>query len=177
MDALRNAIRREAQALDRLMGHPRYGVVESYNPSDGTARITIQPDGTLSGWLPVAVHWLGNGWGMMCPPSPGDQVIVAPQGGDPEDLVVLGRVFSAQGGVTPPATPSGEFWIVHQSGSFVKLLNDGTISSKGTWAHDGDFRASGEVYRGYGGADQAGLGTHTHPDPQGGTTGAPNPGT
>ncbi|HQT89695.1 MAG TPA: phage baseplate assembly protein V [Acidiphilium sp.] len=167
MEAFNNAMKRAALAMDRQMGHPRYGIVESYDPNKATAKVTLQPDGVLTGWLPVAVMWMGNGWGLLCPPSPGDQVVVLPQGGDPEDLVVMGCVFSPQGtpAVSPPATPSGELWLVHQSGAFIKLLNSGGIASNGTWTHTGQFTASQDIIAGFGGSDQVGLQTHKHDQP------------
>jgi len=164
MEAFNNAMKRAALAMDRQMGHPRYGIVESYNPNNGTAKVTLEPDGVLTGWLPVAVIWLGNGWGLMCPPSPGDQVVVVPQGGDPDDLVVMGRVFSTQGNpaISPPKTPSGELWMVHQSGAYIKLLNSGGIASNGTWTHTGQFTASQDIIAGFGGSDQISLQNHIH---------------
>lgn len=41
----------------------------------------------------------------------------------------------------------------------------------------GDLHVSGAVIAGFGGGDQVGLQTHTHPDPQGGNTSPPNAGT
>ena len=32
---------------------------------------------------------------------------------------------------TSPITPVGELWVVHRSGSFIKLQNDGTIQMHG----------------------------------------------
>ena len=85
----------------------------------------LQPEGVLSGWLPILSPWTGNGWGICCPPTPGDQVLVLAQEGDAEHGIIIGRTFSnAQ---TSPITPVGELWVVHRSGSFIKLQNDGTI--------------------------------------------------
>lgn len=163
-DAFHNALKRAAMAMDRQTAQPRFGIVESYDPNNGTAKVTLQPDGVLTGWLPVAVMWMGNGWGLMCPPSPGDQVVVVPQGGDTEDMVIMGRVFSTQGNpaVSPPATPSGELWMVHQSGAYIKLLNAGGIVSNGSWTHTGQFTASLDIIAGFGGSDQISLQNHIH---------------
>lgn len=159
VDGIINAIRREAQALDHQMGHPQYGIVESYNPASATVRVTLQPDGVLTGWLPLACHWIGAGWGLVAPPSPGDQVVVIPQGGDPQDLIVVGRVYSSQGtpAVSPPAAPSGELWMVHATGAFVKMLNTGqitmqdaagasvTLENTGTVTVNGNLAVSGNI--------------------------------
>lgn len=43
------------------------------------------------------------------------------------------------------ALPAGGVALYDPSGSYIKLLNDGNIQSAGTWVHDGDFLASGDV--------------------------------
>ena len=111
--------------IDQGGSQPRYGTVTSVNPTTSTARVKLQPEGVLSGWLPILSPWVGDGWGMYCPPTPGDQVLVLAQEGDAEHGIIVGRAFSNT--QTPPATPVGELWLVHTSGSFIKLQNDGTI--------------------------------------------------
>jgi phage gp45-like len=135
---LSNIIRSHAASLDQTAGQVKFGTVTSVNPNNATARVLIQPEGVLSGWLPVISQWVGNGWGLASPPSPGDQVLLVPQEGDAEQGIIIGRVFSLN--QMPPAAPPGEFWLVHQSGSSLKLCNDGTICI------NGDLRVSGDVY-------------------------------
>jgi uncharacterized protein involved in type VI secretion and phage assembly len=139
---------------------PRYGTIQSVNPANHTARVTIQPEGALSGWLPIHAVWIGNGWGMVCLPSPGDQVTLDADSGDSTNLKITGRVYNA--GQTPPASNPGEMVLVHQSGSYLKLLNDGGIHSKGTWNHIGAISATGNITAGQGTGDQADLLNHTH---------------
>lgn len=117
MDRLLNGIKAHASALDQMQGQPRFGVVASVNVTEGTARVQLQPEAVLTGWLPVLSPWVGAGWGMACPPQPGDQVLVVPQEGDSEHGVIVGRAFS--NALRPPPAPSGELWLVHQSGSFI----------------------------------------------------------
>lgn len=169
MDRLLNAIKAHSGAQDASAGQPRFGVVTSVDPAKGTARVQLQPDGVLTGWLPVLSPWVGAGWGMSCPPSPGDQVLVVPQEGDAEHGVVVARAWSAS--VRPPATPVGELWLTHRSGSYLRLLNDGTISVRG------DLRVEGEVFDRRGSLDglRQVFNRHRHPDPQGGITGLPDP--
>ncbi|HQT43872.1 MAG TPA: phage baseplate assembly protein V [Halothiobacillus sp.] len=179
MDAFFNSVKHIASGLDRQFGHPRFGVVSSVNPADHTARVFIQPgdannpNGILSGWLPIASQWIGNGWGMVCPPSPGDQVFLTSQEGDSDNYVIIGRVYAAQGGITPPPAPSGEFWLVHKTGSFIKLLNNGDIASSGNWTHTGSITATGDVI-----GNGISLDNHTHTSESPGTpTSAPIAGT
>ena len=138
MERLLNALKAHAGALDQSVGQPRFGIVTSVDPASATARVQLQPEGVLTGWLPVLSVWVGAGWGMACPPSPGDQVLVLPQEGDAEHGIIAGRAFSdAQ---RAPAAPVGELWLVHQTGSFLKLTNDGTIEVQG------DLHVNGDVY-------------------------------
>ena len=138
----------------------RCGIVQSFDPVTYTARVLVQPENELSGWLPVLSQWVGNGWGLFAPPSLGDQVRLVPQEGSGQDYAIVGAMFSLVD--QPLPAPSGEFWLVHANGQFIKLLNDGTIFSSGTWTHNGDFYATGAVISGYGGAGQVGLQTHIH---------------
>src|SRR5580658_2755731 len=87
------------------LAQPRIGVVASSNPQTATAKVLLQPEGVLSGWLPVLTQWVGSGWGISCPPSPGDQVLVIPLEGDPQHGLIIGRVFSNQ--VRPPEVETG----------------------------------------------------------------------
>ena len=169
MERLLNALKGQSAAQDASAGQPRFGTVTSVDPQAGTARVRLQPDGVLTGWLPLLSPWVGAGWGMSCPPTPGDQVLVVPQEGDAEHGAVVARAWSVEAGA--PATPSGEFWLTHKSGSWVRLLNDGTVSVKG------DLHVDGQVFDRHGSLDamRQHYNQHRHPDPQGGMTGVPEP--
>ena len=168
-DHLLNIIKSHASNLDQSAGQVKFGTITSVNNRDSTARVQIQPDNVLSGWLPILSQWVGNGWGMVCPPAPGDQVLLVPQEGDVEQGIIIGRSFSIK--QMPPVAPGGEFWLVHQSGSFLKVCNDGTIQI------NGDLHVQGDVYDQHG--PLAGLrahyNAHTHSIPPKGATGGPSP--
>ncbi len=164
MDSFLNLVKAEAARLDQGTAQPRLGVVASVDSTTYTARVTIQPEGVLSGWLPIAASWVGAGWGLACPPSPGDQVLVLWQEGEAEHGIIVGRLWSSQAAV--PDAPSGEFWLVHKSGSFLKLENDGSISSSAaTWTHQGNLRVSGDVYDSHGALSglRGHYDSHVHP--------------
>ena len=74
MDRFLNAIKASAAAMDRAGAQPRFAVVTSVDPTRPAVRVALQPEGVITGWLPVLSPWIGAGWGMSCPPSPGDQV-------------------------------------------------------------------------------------------------------
>jgi phage baseplate assembly protein gpV len=180
MERFLNALKAQAGALVEGQAQPRFGLVTSVDPTSATARVNLQPEGVLTGWLPILSPWTGAEWGIACPPSPGDQVLVLAQEGDAEHGLIIGRAFSATQ-QAPPA-PAGEFWLVHSTGSSLKLQNDGTVhingpvSISGTVTVTGDLHATGNVY------DQhnslAGLrahyNMHTHLDSRSSTTSGPN---
>jgi phage gp45-like len=168
MERILNLIKQQAGALDQGGGQPRFGTVTSVNPAMATARVTLQPEGVLTGWLPILSLWTGSGWGMCCPPSPGDQVFVVAQEGDAEHGVIVGCAYSNTH--MSPNAPVGELWLVHKTGSFIKLQNDGTIRIQG------DLHVAGDVY------DQQGAlsrlrghyDAHSHTDSRGAATSGPN---
>ncbi len=175
MDVFWNAVKARASALDGLSGQARFGLVSSFDPVAFAARVMIQPENILSGWLPVLVPWVGAGWGLAAPLSPGDQVLMLAQEGDSQQGVIIGAVWSAT--MQTPGAPVGECWLVHRTGSFVKLHNDGTIALQApTVSISGNLIVSGQI------SDLGGqhgpldrlrqaYDQHVHADPQGGSTG------
>jgi phage baseplate assembly protein gpV len=168
-------VKAQAGVLDGLNGVARFGLVSSFDPSSYAARVLIQPENVLSGWLPILSSWAGAGWGFAAPLTPGAQVLVIAQEGDSEQGVVVGVVWSLVD--PPPAAPAGEAWLVHQSGSFVKLHNDGTISMQapvvniaGNLVVSGDISDQGGA-RGTVAALRSAHDEHAHPLPAGGLTG------
>lgn len=173
MQRFLNALKAQAAALDQAAGQPRFGVVTSVDPQRAAARVALQPEGVVTGWLPVLSAWVGAGWGIACPPAPGDQVLVLAQEGQSESGVIVGRAWSDQ--ARPVAAPVGELWIVHASGSFLKLLNDGSLRIQGEVFVQGDLRVQGDVYDRSGSLDRLrrAYDGHAHGDVQngGGVTG------
>ena len=165
MQRFLNALKAQAGALDAAHGQPRFATVVSVDPARHAARVALQPENVITGWLPVLSPWVGAGWGMAVPPHPGQQVLVLPQDGEGEHGVVVGSAWSDAS--ASPGAPVGELWLVHQSGSFVKLQNDGTVRV------NGDLYVTGDIYDRHGSFDRLreNYNIHTHPDPQGGNTG------
>lgn len=166
---LSNILKSHASTLDKSIGQVKFGTVASVNPNDATVRVIVQPEGVLSGWLPILSHWVGSGWGMVCPPTPGDQVALIPQEGDIEQGIVVGCLFSSK--QLPPPAPSGEFWLVHAGGTSLKICNDGTIRI------NGNLYVSGDIYDQHGAMSslRGHYNTHIHSDPNSITTTPPNP--
>ncbi|MGZ5029014.1 MAG: phage baseplate assembly protein V [Methylobacter sp.] len=181
MNQLLNANRAQAQQSAGHTATVRAGIVSGYDPVNYCAKVRLQPDNTETGWLPVLTPWAGNGWGFFAPVTPGDVVEVQFQEGGKEAGFICQRFFND--GIRPLPVPSGEFWLVHQSGSLLKFHNDGSIelhaatninSSATAWNHTGDINLTGTLTASVDVVSASKSGAHhTHTDPQGGSTGQP----
>jgi phage baseplate assembly protein gpV len=152
MQHLLNAMRAQAQMADNGRAQTRFGLVSSYDPANYSAKVILQPDGLETGWLPVLSPWIGNGWGLFAPPSIGDMVEVRFIQDDSEAGFISLRGFNDTD--RPLNVSSGEFWLQHKSGSFLKFHNDGTVElvSSGTltstapqWNHNGNMQVNGTI--------------------------------
>lgn len=209
-DAFANLIRAHAQmAQGEKSGH-RVGQITAYDPNKYAVKVKFWPRTDEStGWIPLASTYVGAGWGLVAAPSVGDQVIVAFDLEDQDAGVVVGRFYTDV--EQPPAAPSGEFWLVHKSGSFLKFTNDGNVSlnaagnlnatvggnmtanvtgNANTTAAQANVTASSSasitaptikigssgqtLYQFVTSLFMSLFNGHTHPDPQGGNTLAPN---
>lgn len=172
-DELWNAIKRIVESLLASAPQPRRGIVQSVDTVRMRVRVLVQPEGALTGFIPIASLMAGNGYGILAAPLPGDQVLVVPTDGFADSLVAVCGHWSTAN--QPPAGYNdGEIWHVTKAGPLVKLLNNGTVivqdasgttltmNNDGTTTLTGDLRVIGEVYRGYGGPDQVSLGGHGH---------------
>ena len=119
-------MRQEAQRATADISLPRAGIVTNYDPARHAARVELQPEGILTGYLPIKEPWVGNGWGMYAPPKIGQVVDVHFQQGGREAGYIDGAFYSSK--TKPLSVPSGEFWLVHQTGSVLKLANDGSVT-------------------------------------------------
>lgn len=123
---IQNIMRREAarQAGEKTL--PRRGTISSYDPARYAAKVIVQPEGYETGFIPIGSEWVGNGWGLFAGPAPGDEVEINYQEGG-KNAPYIGKRFYGEVAV-PLAVPSREFWLVHQSGSFLKFKNDGSVA-------------------------------------------------
>ncbi|WP_420104883.1 phage baseplate assembly protein V [Herbaspirillum huttiense] len=129
MSALANAMRLQAQLAGNTEAKPRKGIISSYNPNTHSVKVRIQPNDDETGWLSLAAAAVGNDWGVIFAPSIGDQVDVHFEEGNANSGFVCSRFFDDQD--RPMAVPSGEFWMVHKTGSFQKFTSDGKVSING----------------------------------------------
>lgn len=152
MNELLNIMRMQAAMQGGNRASTRIATVSSYDPENYCAKVIIQPDDVETGWLPVTSPWVGNGWGLFAPPAVGDMVEVQFQEGSIEAGFIVGRFYNDKD--RPLATPGGEFWLVHKSGSLLKFHNDGSVelvaagtlsSTAPQWNHSGPVHITGNV--------------------------------
>jgi phage baseplate assembly protein V len=153
MGRLQNAMRAQANLANQSRTFSRLGVVSAYDPNTYSVKVMFQPDGNETGWIPLGTLQVGSGFGIYAAPNIGDQIEVRFQEGDRDTGVAGPVVFDNQ---SPPApVPAGEIWVLHKSGAFFKLTNDGkaafndgkggsvtlngdgTVTSTGAWTHQG----------------------------------------
>lgn len=110
----------------------RHGLVTSYDPEKYLAKVTFQPEGQESGWLPIETGHIGNGYGIAIGlttgdgKETGDQVIVRYQEGDIESGKIVQRVHSDK--EKPPRVESGEMVQWHEKGSKIFFAKDGSLT-------------------------------------------------
>ncbi|MGJ7529861.1 phage baseplate assembly protein V [Variovorax sp. GB1P17] len=126
MKALLNSMAVAAQRAGDDVQKTRMGIVDAYDPNTFSVKVKLQPSGVLSGWIPIASCYVGNGWGLFAAPTVGDSVRIDAQEGD-IDAGTMGASFFNDVD-RPLPVPSGEFWLQHKTGSFLKFLNNGDVS-------------------------------------------------
>ncbi len=125
MQGLLNTMRAQAQRASQHRASVQLGIVDSYDPNQYQAKVRLQPDDVLTGWLPIVSPWVGKGWGCFAPPSIGDLVEVQFQEGQLEAGFIGQRFYNEFD--RPLVVPEKEWWLVHQSGSALKFYNDGSV--------------------------------------------------
>ncbi len=147
-DELVRALRLHSAVQSGLQGQARHAIVTSVDPSQHAVKLTIQPEGLVSGWLPdpgIACAGLQ----IACPSEVGTQVLVVPVEGDSEHPVIVARLFdSTNAAPVSPATGQpvqpGEVGFFLKNGCYLHLTSS-TIYAKGQLVLDGSIKASGDV--------------------------------
>jgi phage baseplate assembly protein V len=156
---LLNVMRGQAAMAAQSKLANQLGTISAYDPNSYSVKVAFPPDESETGWIPLGALWVGSGWGMYAPPSLGDQVEVHFQEGG-QDAGTAGLRFFDN--LSPPvAVQPGEFWLVHESGAFFKLVNAGgmlfsdahgatvqldgagNINTAGNWTHTGNMTIDG----------------------------------
>jgi hypothetical protein len=148
-DGILNIVKREVARQLSLQAKPTMGIIDSYDPTLYCAKVRLQPENpdypehSLTGFLPIGTEFVGNGWGLLFGPSAGDVVEVQFQEDGKNAGYIGSRFYSSV--TTPPGggPPSGEAWLVHESGSYLKLTNDGKVTVNSN--SDMDFVSGGKI--------------------------------
>ena len=131
MEAWLNAIRAQAGMISGAAGQVRCGTVQSVDPSTYCAKVTLQPEGVLTGWLPIAATWVGAGWGLVAPPSPGPAGRCACAGRPCRAWHRPRWPLFARRPAATTRPPESSGWFI-ETGACLKLHNDGSIEGKAT---------------------------------------------
>lgn len=190
-----NAMAGAAQQTSAGDSGTRQGIITAYDPVSYAVKVQLQPTGEETGWIPLSSPWVGNGWGLAAGPMIGAEVEVEFDSGLMGAGMAAGQFYNDEDRC--PGPPSGEFWLVHSSGSLLKFLNTGEVllSAKLKMTYDapahhftgGDVTMDNNLFVVKDISDNNGLyGTvqkvrvtyngHTHPEngDGGGTTSKPN---
>lgn len=129
IEDLLNIVRREAErVVDRRASGIRIGLVESFDPATHSVKLSLQPEGTLSGWLPLSAIGVGNGFGVYVGATTGHAYAAYFHEGDLEAGVIIGRLPTDH--ESPVQVQSGEIIAQSPTGSLLSLLQDGTATLK-----------------------------------------------
>jgi hypothetical protein len=150
LSRLKNHMRQEAQRATAQISMSRWGIVQNYDPARHAARVLLMPEEILTGYLPVGTQWIGD----YAPPNINDLVEVHFQQGSKGAGYIGKKFYSAQ--AQPIPVPSGERWIVHSSGSFIKFTNAGDViisAARDLVLHGGsryifDANGQGQIWNG-----------------------------
>lgn len=123
--ALANAMRGLAQMNAGTRSESRDGTISSYDKDAHAVKVVLQPEGVETGWIQLSASAVGAGWGVVFAPSIGDAVQVDFIQGNAETPKIVARFFNDVD--QPMPVPSGEYWMVHKSGAFMKMTNDGKV--------------------------------------------------
>ncbi|HHL2824786.1 TPA: phage baseplate assembly protein V [Citrobacter murliniae] len=125
MNQLNNLMAMRAQQAFAAFSGTRQGVITAYDPKEYAIKAELQPTGEETGWLPLGTPWGGNGWGFAAGPMIGAEVQIDFDSGTIGVGMAGSQFYNNEDRC--PGPPSGELWIVHQSGSILKFLNSGAV--------------------------------------------------
>ncbi len=129
-----NVIRMHASIANNNVWTSSVGIVTGYDQVNHLVTVQIHPadedtPALQTGWIPFASQWIGNSWGLFVGPGIGDLCSVHYQEGDLQSAYATGFFFNDN--ARPLSVPSGEFWLVHKTGSSLKVTNDGKLLING----------------------------------------------
>ena len=120
---LTNIMRREIGRFLLRWARVKHGEVTSYDPNTNSVKVTLQPEGIPSGWLPImTVGASTKGISVQNGPSVGDLALIHHAEGDPEAAHVFGFLHSNVN--RPPGAQSGQHIVKHNPTGVQRLLSE-----------------------------------------------------
>jgi phage baseplate assembly protein gpV len=168
-------IKLHAAVQTASLGQARHGIVTSVDPVAHAVKVTVQPEGLETGWIPDGAM-AASGLRIACPSEIGTQVLILPVEGDAEHPIVVARLFDVT--LVAPVSPATgrqvqprEIGIFQSNGNYLHLAKDG-LYLKGDLSVDGSVLVGGDVT-----ASGVSLVRHVHGgvQPGSGLTGQPKP--
>lgn len=149
-----NSLKHHVDAMIGTIAQPRWGVVTSFDPVNMLAKVTLQPEGVQTSWIPVLSSWVGNGWGEVTPLAVGQQVHLVHDNGDSGNPVAVSPAYSTAN--PPPKGPNailgnpvaaveGERVFISKAGAVFRLCADGTVYVKADTFIEGNLTVSKEI--------------------------------
>jgi hypothetical protein len=136
MQAILNQMKFQSALNGNSNTYALRGIVTNFNAETWKISVTFYPLTDDSGYtagtaeIPLASSWVGNGWGLYLAPALDTQVLVLFE--DSNYQVPIGALFNFDSNNNPlQGVQSGEAWLVHETGSLIKLTNDGKITING----------------------------------------------
>jgi phage baseplate assembly protein V len=124
IEAIRNIIHGEVLRMLADVRRRLPCIVDSYNPSQHTVRVRIQPDNILTGWMQIATAQIG----LQIAPSVNDPGWVEFHEGEGDAGQFVG---SAHNDLNPPPKEiqAGEAYYQNKSGSSLYFKKDGSVTA------------------------------------------------
>ena len=142
------AIKLHSAVHTTATGQTKHGIVTSVDIVNHAVKVTVEPDGVESGWIPDGAVAAG-GLKISCPSEVGTQVLLVAVEGDAEHPVVIARIFDTV--VTVPVSPAtsrpvqaGEIGIFLNSGTYLHMTPSGTFLG-GDLAISGSLTATADI--------------------------------
>lgn len=136
MQAIFNQMKFQSAIAGNSNAYALRGIVTNFNSQTWKVEVTFYPLSDDDGFtastteIPLASSWVGNGWGLYLAPAVNTQVMVLFEDGNYQ--IPIAALFNFDSNNNPiQGIASGECWLVHQSGSFLKLNNDGKLLING----------------------------------------------
>lgn len=139
-EALRNFIHREVlRVLDRRTRRTPCQV-SSYNGQTHTVKVTLLPEGTLTGWMQIETLQVG----MLVAPNIGDFGWVEFHENDRRAGVFMASVHN-NNAPPPQAIEAGEFFYKNAKGQSIYFKNDGTVTLSDGAGSSSELNGQGNI--------------------------------